>query len=645
MCGAQGITLNEERSLVRSSCRSAEESLETPLTAHLDDLERLLGELQRHGGEGSSIHGGKECSVAGRTSGLQELFGALRAELVEYRHAVAEVAASLADFKNLYNEAPVGYHSLDPDGRFLQVNDTELSWLGYVREELLGKPVEKILTPFSQERFRQVFPQLKRRGWIRNFEVEIVRKDGSILRVLLNATAVKDASGRFLRSRSTFCDISEQKRMETLLQASAKQWETTFNAIQEGVCVFDAAFRIVRCNRAMTQILQAPRESLLGRQCCDVFHHREFIPPECLNLRVRRSRQRETAMARLREQWFAMVADPVLDKAGNFAGVVYSMSDVTAISESEEAREAAERELAAQRVLSMAADRLRTLGEMAAAIAHELNQPLAGTRGLAEHLLIGLDRGWHMPPAKQREKLALIVEQADRMAHIIERVRMFAREAGKLEVRPVQLNDVVRAAIGMVDEHFRARGITLECELAEALPTVPANPFSLEEVLLNLMTNARDAVVEKFEGLVSPPPARILVRTLSRSCGGRDCGAIEVIDEGVGIPAENVAKVFEPFFTTKPPNRGTGIGLAVCKHIIEQFGGTITIQSQLGHGATVTIVLPVRGCEITSACDGPQKPFAANRDRDQARQDQMAHGERPVPVDSPRPGTQSEETP
>ena len=109
------------------------------------------------------------------------------------------------------------------------------------------------------------------------------------------------------------------------------------------------------------------------------------------------------------------------------------------------------------------------------------------------------------------------------MAHIIERVRMFAREAGKLEVRPVQLNDVVRAALGMVGEHFRARGIAVECELAEDLPAVPANPFSLEEVVLNLLTNARDAVFEKAEAGGSaflPDPS---VLPMKRRTVGQEC--------------------------------------------------------------------------------------------------------------------------
>ena len=600
MRSPQSSILKAARPLVCSPSRAADESSRPPLVAHLDNLERLLGEFQWSGGEGPLRGGDEKRQVVSRTPELQGRVDALRAEMGECRRAAQDMSANLADFQDFYDEAPIGYHSLDPEGRFVRVNDTELSWLGYSREELLGRPIEEILTPLSRERYRRAFPDLRQRGWVRDLEVEIVRKDGSILPVLVNATAVKDASGRYLRSRSTFCDISGRKRAETLLKASAKQWETTFDAVGEGVCLFDTAECVVRCNRAMAQILKAPRESLVGRHCCEVFRQRELAGHECLIAQVRQSRHRETGMVRLRERLFTVAADPVLDEAGEFAGAVYTMSDVTATFESEQARQTAERELTAQRVLSMAADRLRTLGEMAAAIAHELNQPLVGARGLAEHLLIGMERGWNIPPAKLRERLALIVEQADRMSHIIERVRMFAREAGKLEVHPVHLNDVVRAASEMVGEHFQARGIAVECQLADALPPVAANSFSLEEVVLNLLTNARDAVVEKIEAAVARPPARILVRTLSRARDGMDCGAIQVIDEGIGIPPENLSKVFEPFFTTKPPSRGTGIGLAVCKHIVEQFGGTIEIESEPGRSTTVTIVIPVGGCEITS---------------------------------------------
>ena len=253
--------------------------------------------------------------------------------------------------------------------------------------------------------------------------------------------------------------------------------------------------------------------------------------------------------------------------------------------------EEAEAELRAQRLLTLRADRLRSLGQMAAGIAHELNQPLVGVRGLAEHLLIGMDRGWNLTDEKVRGKLSQIVKQADRMTHIIERVRMFARDAGEPE-SPVQVNDVVQGALDMLGPQLRARGIVVDCELGERIPIIEFDTMSLEEVLLNLMVNAADALAEKSDDGVNSNANGIVVRTRTIREDDQKRVLIQVIDKGVGIPKELLARVFEPFLTTKGPDQGTGLGLAICKYIVEHVGGTIRVESKVGRGTTVTVSLP-----------------------------------------------------
>ena len=267
--------------------------------------------------------------------------------------------------------------------------------------------------------------------------------------------------------------------------------------------------------------------------------------------------------------------------------------NITPNKEAEEARRRAEDELERQQALSMRSDRLRSLGEMAAGIAHELNQPLSGVRGLAEHILIGMQRGWQLSEDKLRERIERIVEQADRMVHIIEHIRRFAREAGKPEVVPVSVNEVVGSAVDLLGAQFRSHGLELACELVEDLPPVRANPFSLEEVLLNLLSNARDAVEERpsEDGVLSP--GRVQVRTGLNGSGSASQVQIEVSDTGMGIPADILAKIFDPFFTTKDPDKGTGLGLAISRSIVEEFGGRMEIQSAVGEGTTAVISLPV----------------------------------------------------
>ena len=257
----------------------------------------------------------------------------------------------------------------------------------------------------------------------------------------------------------------------------------------------------------------------------------------------------------------------------------------------EEARLRAEQELEAQQALGMRADRLRSLGEMAAGIAHELNQPLVGVRGLAEHMLLGMARGWELDDETARQRLKSIVDQADRMTHIIEHVRMFARESGKPEVSAVQVNDVVTSGVELLQEQFRAHGLTIDRHLGADLPVVRANPFSLEEVLLNLLTNARDAVEDTPHD--DDTERTVQVRTGCRNgAGSRLEVLIQVADSGGGISAEIAAKVYDPFFTTKDPDKGTGLGLAISKSIVEGFGGSLAIESEMGFGTTVTVALP-----------------------------------------------------
>ncbi len=253
-------------------------------------------------------------------------------------------------------------------------------------------------------------------------------------------------------------------------------------------------------------------------------------------------------------------------------------------------RQRAQEELEHQRTLSARSDRLRSLGEMAAGMAHELNQPLVGVRGLAEHLLIGIAKGWEVSGEKLSDRLSRIIEQADRMTHIIEHVRLFAREAGKPEVSDVSINEVVNSSVDMIEGQFRSQGIDLRVSLAEELPVISANAFSLEEVFLNLLNNARDALEEVLD--TASTDRLVQISTEAGSTNGAAGVWVTVRDKGIGIDKANLDRVLDPFFTTKSPDKGTGLGLPICKSIIEGFGGSLEIASDRGQGTEVRVFLP-----------------------------------------------------
>lgn len=250
--------------------------------------------------------------------------------------------------------------------------------------------------------------------------------------------------------------------------------------------------------------------------------------------------------------------------------------------------------LEAERANGIRPDRLRALGEMSAGIAHELNQPLVGVRGLAEHLLLAMKRGWTISPERMQKKLQGIIDQADRMSHIIQHVGSFYRQSGTAPPEYIDLNDVVSAALELMGIQLRHIGIDVDRCLHTPMPLIIANPFSLEEVVLNCLTNARDAIEERTAASDNgDTPRRIMLQTRVIRSGISRRIILGITDTGIGIPPEVLVKAHCPFFTTKGPERGTGLGLHLSKSIVESYGGTLALQSQSMSGTTVTVSFPL----------------------------------------------------
>jgi histidine kinase len=258
----------------------------------------------------------------------------------------------------------------------------------------------------------------------------------------------------------------------------------------------------------------------------------------------------------------------------------------------ETAEREARAELDRQRAVMVRADRLRSLGELAAGMAHELYQPLTGVFGAAEQLALRLRNGREIPPEMLAERLDCVIGQAERMTHIIERVRQFARRADKREADVIDVQDCLLFGREMRGRQLNSHAIKLSLELAAGTPRVRANPYSLEEVTLNLLTNARDAIETRREGDPEAPASiRIVARPVDHPDLG-DAACLEFHDTGCGMTAAEREHAFEPFVTSKGPDKGTGLGLAIARSIIEEAAGTIALESTPNVGTCVRIHLP-----------------------------------------------------
>ena len=225
------------------------------------------------------------------------------------------------------------------------------------------------------------------------------------------------------------------------------------------------------------------------------------------------------------------------------------------------------------------AAKLASVGELAASIAHELNNPLATVALRIESLLEQVPE--HDP---KRKLLEIIEQETKRMGNLVANLLQFVRH-GREQISTVDIRDEAAKSVELVHHHLRKRQIAVVQELAADTPIIYADRQKLRQVFLNLLTNAGDAM---------PQGGTLTLRTRPDTlAGGKLAVRIEVADTGIGIPAQYLAKVFDPFFSTKEEGRGTGLGLAICRRVVEEHRGTIQIVSEKGKGTTVIFVLPV----------------------------------------------------
>jgi two-component system NtrC family sensor kinase len=239
---------------------------------------------------------------------------------------------------------------------------------------------------------------------------------------------------------------------------------------------------------------------------------------------------------------------------------------------------------AAQRRFAQA-EKLAAIGQLAAGVMHEINNPLATIGACAESLELALgdlrDQGVNLP-SSCGEYVRIVESEVQRCKRIVERLLQYSRPV-PADAEPVDLNAVVEQTLFLLKHHARFKQFVVETDFAPgASPVVRGSTEQLVQVLMALLINAMDAM---------PEPGTIHVRT--RMPARRDTAVIEVQDEGHGIPRTELTKIFEPFYTTKAPGRGTGLGLSICYGIVTEHGGTIEVESHQGAGSTFRVCIPV----------------------------------------------------
>ncbi|HOI16108.1 MAG TPA: response regulator [Geobacteraceae bacterium] len=372
-----------------------------------------------------------------------------------------------------------------------------------------------------------------------------------------------------------------RERTEKLFQVN-ERWERTFDAVPDLIAIIDTDFRIVQANKAMADRLGLTPADCAGQVCYAAVHKTEAphaFCPHMLTLRDCREHMAEIMEGRLGGD-FIVSTSPVYDSAGQLIGSVHVARDITSLRKAEEERKLLEAQL-------HQAQKMEAIGQLAGGIAHDFNNILTAIIGYAEIIQLRLEN--NSPLRRFAEQ---VLTAADRAADLTSGLLAFSRRQ-VLYTKPIDLCGIVRDLEKMLGR-LLPEDIDFRTTFPEGDLIVMADKGQIDQVLMNLMTNAKDAM-PRGGTLTMDVSHAFMAEKFIHAHGFGDPGeyaCISVTDTGLGMDEETTKRIFEPFFTTKEVGKGTGLGMAIIYGIIQQHNGCINVQSEKQRGTTFKIYLP-----------------------------------------------------
>ncbi|MFH2137496.1 MAG: PAS domain S-box protein [Candidatus Omnitrophota bacterium] len=463
---------------------------------------------------------------------------------------------------------------------------------GYSAEESVGLTLEDMLVPASRILAKKTFlaelaEARKNTGDLKRsvvLELEFQRKDGATTWAEVKTTFLRDDNNDPIGLIGVTRDITQRKKAQDELVNAYQMTRDILEKSPFGIAVVNGNGIVEYVNPKMIEISG------------DLKEHFENL--NMINLETYKDRGIDQKIKEaLQGQGFFMGAVDYTSHYGkkhtirNFTGIplkdmeerkmLMFVEDITELKTAEQKLAEAYKKLKETQEQLIQSSKMVAMGQLAAGISHELNQPLTGVKGFAQAALMDLDAGHPV-----RSDLQRIVEQADRMDMIIKNVRFFARKSD-FTMEELDVNKPIEDSLGLLNEQLRVHNIKVKTSLKENLPKIQGDCNQLQQVFLNLITNARDAI-----DILNNPEGGELEIVSGVINNGKEI-EITFEDTGGGIPNEHKDQVFNPFYTTKSPDGGMGLGLSIAYRIIENHKGKIEVVSSTSSGTKFRIILPV----------------------------------------------------
>ncbi len=371
----------------------------------------------------------------------------------------------------------------------------------------------------------------------------------------------------------------DRSRLFEKVFLAKKEWERTVDAIRDVVMIIGPDLLVRRGNQQLAELANVPLEGMQGRKCYSLLTAsarpgQTGAGPEsngscqgCPALITFQTGEEATAEIYRadHEAVFQVWSYPLLDPSGHLDSVAVYEKDMT--------------EYKRMQQQLVQTEKMAVIGQLASAVAHELNNPLSGVLSFCQILLKEMDSS-----SPYIEDLKNIEFAALRCKKIVVDLLAFARKPGKGSHEPINLQEVIGQAIGLMRAKLEAKGIKVVLEVPQNLPSLPVHPDPLYQILVNLISNAHDAM--DVDGVLT-------FKAWQADDKDDNCLVLSIQDTGAGIPAQHMEKIFEPFFTTKGPGEGTGLGLGICQRMMESFNGRIEVFSKENQGTTFLLWLPL----------------------------------------------------
>lgn len=498
-------------------------------------------------------------------AGIIQLFRSYLREREDAERTLKQTADQVLD---LYNRAPCGYHSLDAEGYFTAINETALTWLGYQRDEVVGKlHFTEIIEPEQKPSFASNFSSLKENGTINGVEYNLVRKDRTTFPVVMNSEATFDADRNYLSNRTTVIDLAERKRSEMLAQRAHAYSESSINSLSEPILILTADLRVNSANPAFHRFFSTTPDTTLGRPLSDFTAG--YDEPDSFHRLVEQVMTTGIALHGVEKR--ITLADTVQK---------FVLIDLSVIAGLEDRSRLVLLSIQDISVSKHAHDELEAFSY---SVSHDLRAPLRHIAGFADMLTRHLNG---KVDDKAVRYLQTITESARFMGQLIDDLLLFSR-INRVEMvrQPVALNDLVQDVIQTFSSETSTRTITWEIS---PLPQVEGDLSLLRQVFANLIGNAIKYTRKK-------PEAHLQIGVDPGQARANEV-VIFVADNGAGFDMRYVEKLFGVFQRLHSASEfeGTGVGLANVRRVIQRHGGRVWGVGKLNEGATFYISLPCK---------------------------------------------------